>query len=87
MPRLLIALCAAALAIPALADTPTPTPEPAKPAKPKLICKTYAETGSWIARRRVCKTAVEWRNEEQDIQTIGDSRACVGDQCAGAPPG
>jgi hypothetical protein len=55
----------------ALAATATETPpadaapvtQPAKPAKPKKICRSTVMTGSNIGRR-VCKTQDQWNTED-----------------------
>lgn len=83
--RPLLAALVLALAAPVVAETPPPPVAPATPPKPKLICKTYPETGSLIARKKVCRTKSEWRQETDDIQNINEVRTCVGQQCSGIP--
>jgi len=75
------------LAAPTAGDQPPPAPPPAKPDKPKLRCKTYPETGSLIAQRRVCKTEMQWRDEDQDIQSLHNQSLCAGPSCTGSPGG
>jgi hypothetical protein len=53
-----LALAAAAAENPP-ADGATTTTQPAKPVKPKKICKATRMTGSSIGRR-VCKTQEQW---------------------------
>lgn len=57
------ALSALSLSIPALADDPAPdaAAAPAKPPKPKKICRDVeASTTSRIGSGRACRTAEEW---------------------------
>jgi len=56
---LLLSAAAAVLSDPAVPPVrqATATPE-------KKICKTFAVTGSRLAKERVCMTADEWRMEE-----------------------
>lgn len=59
---------ALAVAAPAGADDATnqaTAPQPAKPEKPKRICKATKMTGSSIGRR-VCKTQEQWDAIAQD---------------------
>jgi hypothetical protein len=59
----LLALAAIALTAPALADEPAATtaPAPAKPPKPKKICRMVeASSTSRIGSGRACRTAEEW---------------------------
>jgi hypothetical protein len=58
-----LALAAAAAETPP-ADGATTT-QPAKPEKPKKICKATRMTGSSIGRR-VCKTQEQWDNIARD---------------------
>jgi hypothetical protein len=38
----------------------------ATPPKPKMVCRTYEETGSLVKKQRICRTASAWmKNEEQ----------------------
>ncbi len=85
LPRI-IAVFALMLTVPAMAQTPEQkAPTPVQPPKVKLICKTHAETGSLIARRKICRTAAEWRQESDDIQNMNNSRHCNGPSCQGIP--
>lgn len=64
MPGLMLALLAQA----ATAAQPPiqPATQPAAPPiaaplpKPKMICRSYDEIGSLIAKRKVCHTAADW---------------------------
>ena len=85
MSRALLAALSLALAMPVMAETPPPPATPAPPPKQKLICKTYAETGSLIARKKVCRTKAELWQEADDIQNMNETRTCVGQQCSGIP--
>lgn len=58
-----LALSAAA---PAAADAPAPTTTTAKPAKPKKICRSDANTGSRL-KGRTCKTQEQWDAQPQDV--------------------
>ena len=65
MLRLTMLACAAALAVPAAAQTPAPAaspqaaPQTSGPVKEKKVCKADIATGS-IMPKRICKTADEW---------------------------
>ena len=73
-----------AFAVPALAD-PAPKPtEPAKADRDPVRCKIYQDTGSLISRKKICKSASEWRQEAADLQSIGDNKICSGSaSCSG----
>lgn len=50
-----------ALAAAIAAANPAATAEqPAKAAKPKLVCRTELPTGSRLGGTRICKTQAEW---------------------------
>jgi hypothetical protein len=74
--KLLLALVAAALAVPAFAAPDTSSQpdqqQSQKPKKEKKICKKIPPTtGSWMSPT-FCKTAAEWRGEtNDDAQKIG----------------
>lgn len=52
------------------ASDPVGSTQPARPAKPKKICKSYKMTGSTIGKR-VCKTEAEWNGVGADgMQTL-----------------
>ena len=65
MLRLTILACAAALSMPATAQTAAPAPAPQAapqtpaPQKEKKVCKVDTSTGS-IMPKRTCRTAEEW---------------------------
>jgi len=63
MMTLILSLALAATA----ADTPATenasTTQPAKPEKPKKICKSMTMTGSNVGRR-ICKTQDQWNAED-----------------------
>jgi hypothetical protein len=62
-PLMIFLLPAAALAdtaVPAVSPVPTAAPQ-AAPARPPLVCKVIEETGSLIAKKKVCFTAAEWK--------------------------
>jgi curli biogenesis system outer membrane secretion channel CsgG len=48
------------------AAAPTTTTTAAKPAKPKKICRSDADTGSRL-KTRTCKTQEQWDNQQQDV--------------------
>jgi len=59
---------------PALAQTqsaPAPGPANAAPAKKdagdRIICETEAQIGSRLASKRVCMTASQWKERQQQI--------------------
>lgn len=63
------ALAAAAVDLPPVGE-PVDTAQPAKPEKPKKICKTVKMTGSHLGRR-TCKTEAQWAaGEAANIDTI-----------------
>lgn len=82
--RVSLSILALAFASQALAD---PVPKPAEPAKAErdpVRCKVYQVTGSLISRKKVCKSASEWRQEAADLQSIGDNKICSGSaSCSG----
>ena len=44
--------------------------------KDKLICKSFAETGSRLNKTRICKTAFEWQQDSAaNGQAIKDAKA------------
>ncbi|WEK43780.1 MAG: hypothetical protein P0Y64_02815 [Candidatus Sphingomonas colombiensis] len=47
--------------------TPGAAPAPQKPPE-KVTCRYYEETGSRVGGKRVCRTAAEWRQQENDAQ-------------------
>lgn len=54
-----------------LADAAIATPAavaPATPPKPKMICRTYEETGSLVKRQKVCRSAAAWGKVDDDMQ-------------------
>jgi len=56
------------------------TPQTAPPAAPdaagdKRICREFAQTGSRLARKRVCMTAAEWTEHERITQDVLDRDA------------
>ncbi|MGH6697418.1 hypothetical protein [Sphingopyxis sp.] len=58
-----LALSAAA---PEAAEAAAPTTTTAKPAKPKKICRSDADTGSRL-KTRTCKTQEQWDNQQRDV--------------------
>ena len=68
-----LALSAAA-ADAATSQTATETAAPAKPAKPKLICRRIADTGSRLAERE-CRTQEDWdRQADTTGKKLGSSK-------------
>lgn len=55
------------LALAMLADAATAQPTAAA-MKPKMICRTYDETGSLVKKQRVCRSASDWSKVEEDMQ-------------------
>ncbi|WP_375402708.1 hypothetical protein [uncultured Sphingomonas sp.] len=53
-------LTAAALGLGSAAVAPAGQAPVPGPVKPKMICKRSADTGSLVARRRECRTRVDW---------------------------
>ncbi len=71
-----------ASATPALAVS---DPEPnavatpaAKPAKPKLICRTIEQIGSRLGGHRECGTAQDWENRARDDRKDFEQRQLQG---------
>ena len=60
------------LALLAEAATSVPATAPAAPPKPKLVCRTYEETGSLVKRQKVCRTASNWSKVEDDMRAEAD---------------
>ena len=58
--RSLIALAFAAGAAPLLAED-TGTTVVKDPANERLVCRTQAETGSRLSKKKICMTVSEWR--------------------------
>ena len=51
--------------------TPAVASQPAIPAKPKVVCKSFGATGSRLATKRICATAQEWdERERNDRETL-----------------
>jgi uncharacterized protein involved in copper resistance len=76
MLRLTFLACAAALAMPAAAQTaPAAAPQAARqtpaPDKEKKVCKVDTSTGS-IMPKRICKTADEWAAVEAANSGVPD---------------
>ncbi len=82
--RLSLSILALTFASPALAD-PAPKPgEAVKVERDPVRCKIYQVTGSLISRKKICKSASEWRQEAADLQTLHDNKICSGSAaCAG----
>ena len=68
MRRLPSALALSALLLPTLAFAGEPS---AADASDKLICKRFAETGSFVKKRRVCLTERQWREVAENAQDRG----------------
>jgi len=67
------------LDVTAAAAQTAPAPAPEKP-----ICRSFAETGSLVKKRRVCHTKAEWarlneRTSDEAIRLVEENR--------GRPPG
>jgi hypothetical protein len=73
MPDLLIAL----LLLGSNADAP-----PAEPADP-VICKKFAETGSLVRKKKICRTQSEWTTESSSLR---DSAARFVEERRARPP-
>lgn len=66
-----VMVACAALSMPAvvLADAAPATPSTSAPAaakvpdRDKIICKVQEETGSLIAKKKVCMTAADWKQK------------------------
>ncbi|MCW6532638.1 MULTISPECIES: hypothetical protein [Sphingomonas] len=56
-----------------LQAAPAPAaPAPEKPAE-KVRCRTYQETGSLVATKRVCLTPSQWKAQERETQRAVDT--------------
>ena len=68
------------------AGTPAAQQQPAA-AKEKLVCKSFSQVGSLIARSRVCKTSKEWEaNRTLLRQQVGTS-SCANEGGGCSVPG
>lgn len=50
------------------AATAAPPAPPVPPATDKRICRTFTETGSRLAKKRICMTKAEWDEEQRETQ-------------------
>lgn len=80
MSRLILcsALSLSLFAAPAFAqDKPAATPAVAKTSKyEKIVCKTMAETGSLIKRKKTCKSLAAWDREAEATRANNVSDSC-----------
>lgn len=82
--RVSLSILALTFASQALADPATKPTEPVKIERDPVRCKIYQVTGSLISRKKICKSASEWRQEAADLQSIADNKICSGSAaCAG----
>lgn len=44
----------------------------------KVICKRFAQTGSLVASKRVCKTKRDWERERDSIRAASNISSCPG---------
>jgi hypothetical protein len=44
----------------------------------KVICKRFAQTGSLVASKRVCKTKRDWERERDAIRDASNISSCPG---------
>ena len=59
---------------PAIGQTPPGSPNSAtasraKPPSERIICETQQEIGSRLASKRVCMTASQWKDHEQQVHS------------------
>jgi len=50
----------------------------------KMICKRFAETGSLIASKRVCKTKRDWERERDALRTTNNINSCANQGSTGS---
>jgi hypothetical protein len=60
-----------AMILMAQAAAPAAQSAPEKP-KPRLVCRTYEETGSLVKKQRICRTVGGWTKAEADARTEAD---------------
>ena len=64
----LLLFCSPALAQTQPAALQQPTASKPKPDNKRIICEDETEIGSRLATKRVCMTAEQWKQSEQDAQ-------------------
>lgn len=79
MLRLLTSMALLIGVAPALAQAQTPKQEALKSkADERVICKTVEKTGSRLATKRVCMTAVQWeehrRSDREAVESLQQKR-------------
>lgn len=79
MLRLLASMTLLLGVAPALAQAQAPNQETVRDrANDRVICKSLAKTGSRLATKRVCMTAVQWeehrRSEREAVESIQQKR-------------
>ncbi len=50
----------------------------------KMICKRFAETGSLIASKRVCKTKRDWERERDALRASSNINSCANQGSTGS---
>jgi hypothetical protein len=73
--------------VPVAAQTPKrDAPEKATDNRDKVICKRFAETGSLVGQRRICKPKVEWERDRDNLRQFSGGSSC-GNAGSGKPCG
>jgi hypothetical protein len=81
-------LAALAVFVPAALFAGTPNaPQQSAPAKSKLVCKSFPQIGSLVARSRVCKTEQEWAANRALLRQPTGVSSCSSDGHGCSVPG
>lgn len=73
----LIVVAMLVLSAPAAAERPKrDAPEQTTDSRDKVICKRFADTGSLVSSKRICKTKADWQRERDALREVGRSTSC-----------
>lgn len=77
MVRLIAASLMLTISFPASAERPQrEDAEKSAEARDKLLCKRFTETGSLVAKTRVCKTKADWDRDRDNIRHNSGAATC-----------
>jgi hypothetical protein len=83
----LFAVAVLMLSVPMAAQTPKrDAPEKTTDSRDKVICKRFAETGSLVGQKRICKPKAEWERDRDNLRQFGGASSC-GSAGSGKPCG
>lgn len=68
---ILAVLSFTAIAAPVQAEEQSSSPASAPTAGEKKICRSQSITGSRLRQSRICKTAAEWRESDEEARQTG----------------